>query len=539
VGQVTVTLTSDNDPPLATSDTFDAVKNITGQVLDPLNNDSIAPDEGESLTITAVGTPDQGGTVAIASDGLSLLYTPATDFEAQETFTYTISDGSAETAQATVTVNVLDYVPSTLAGSVYIDANNDGLQDAAEMVLAGVTVNLTGTDFGDQAVSQTLTTNSHGKYEFTDLAPGSYVISQVQPMYLIDGQERVGSQGGAEAQNDQIAIELTENTNGLNNDFGERGREASTFTLADFLASASESSLFGSFGDQPEEQWIALNSSWDQYEATDVTWHDNSHTLMIDVTDTQEIVNSAVLSWEAGHAVRQLGYELPVPLITLDNAPAAVGFTPASDESTGNEVVKVPDFSLPDVNETSATHGQDVSPRDYEGNVTAFYFGLATCDYCTLQFGHLDSLQDDLDTNYSELGIQIVGVNQADRESGNAVITEGRDLPWLQDVDANDDGDSDAWMAWEAQLRDVILLDAANQKISTYNLTQNGLGETDNYNHLKDLLVGAATAEGETDVYYQQDPGLQQAVSLIDRDQSSQTDDDYLEAVDEVLEMWL
>ncbi|MFP6602591.1 MAG: Ig-like domain-containing protein, partial [Pirellulaceae bacterium] len=127
VGQVTVTVTAENDPPLATSDTFDVVKNITAQVLDPLSNDSIAPDEGESLTITAVGTADQGGTVTIAGDGLSLLYTPATDFDAQETFTYTIGDGSGETAQATVTVNVLDYVPSTLAGSVYIDANNDGL----------------------------------------------------------------------------------------------------------------------------------------------------------------------------------------------------------------------------------------------------------------------------------------------------------------------------------------------------------------------------------------------------------------------------
>ena len=111
------------------------------------------------------------------------------------------------------------------------------------------------------------------------------------------------------------------------------------------------------------------------------------------------------------------------PLITLDNEPAAVDFTPASDESTGNEVVKVPDFSLPDVNETSATHGQDVSPRDYEGNVTAFYFGLATCSYCTAQFGHLDSLQDDLDANHDELGIKIVGVNMADRESHNDVMT--------------------------------------------------------------------------------------------------------------------
>ena len=37
-----------------------------------------------------------------------------------------------------------------------------------------------------------------------------------------------------------------------------------------------------------------------------------------------------------------------------------------------------PDFSLQDVNTNSATSGQNVSPRSYLGNVSAFYFGHAT-----------------------------------------------------------------------------------------------------------------------------------------------------------------
>jgi hypothetical protein len=36
------------------------------------------------------------------------------------------------------------------------------------------------------------------------------------------------------------------------------------------------------------------------------------------------------------------------------------------------------DFSLPDINETSATSGQNISPRDYLGQVSAWYFGHAT-----------------------------------------------------------------------------------------------------------------------------------------------------------------
>ncbi len=37
-----------------------------------------------------------------------------------------------------------------------------------------------------------------------------------------------------------------------------------------------------------------------------------------------------------------------------------------------------PDFLLQDVNPNSTTSGLDVSPRDYLGNTSAYYFGAAT-----------------------------------------------------------------------------------------------------------------------------------------------------------------
>jgi hypothetical protein len=33
---------------------------------------------------------------------------------------------------------------------------------------------------------------------------------------------------------------------------------------------------------------------------------------------------------------------------------------------------------IEDVNSTSATHGQDLHPNDYQGSVSAWYFGHAT-----------------------------------------------------------------------------------------------------------------------------------------------------------------
>jgi hypothetical protein len=39
---------------------------------------------------------------------------------------------------------------------------------------------------------------------------------------------------------------------------------------------------------------------------------------------------------------------------------------------------EIPDFALTDVNPNSATHDSTISPRDYLGDVSAWYFGHAT-----------------------------------------------------------------------------------------------------------------------------------------------------------------
>lgn len=106
---VTVTVNSVNDPPTANDDTFEVLKSSSANTLAVLANDSTAPDTGETLTITAVTQGNQGGTVQIAADNLSVIYTPAAGFKGDETFTYTVSDGHGGTDQATVTIHVLPF----------------------------------------------------------------------------------------------------------------------------------------------------------------------------------------------------------------------------------------------------------------------------------------------------------------------------------------------------------------------------------------------------------------------------------------------
>jgi len=50
--------------------------------------------------------------------------------------------------------------------------------------------------------------------------------------------------------------------------------------------------------------------------------------------------------------------------------------TDGGNTPSGNEAV--PDFSVPDVNPNSARYQENVSPRDYLGQISAWYFGHAT-----------------------------------------------------------------------------------------------------------------------------------------------------------------
>ena len=102
-------------------------------------------------------------------------------------------------------------------------------------------------------------------------------------------------------------------------------------------------------------------------------------------------------------------------------------------------------------------------------------------------------MQDDLDTSFPELDIQILGVNGAGLESGNALITSGRDIPWLQDVDVDHDGSSDVWVDWSVTYRDVLILDAENVRVGVFNLTTHDLGISQNYDTLRQMFVDAAS----------------------------------------------
>ncbi|VAW33363.1 T1SS secreted agglutinin (RTX), partial [hydrothermal vent metagenome] len=142
---VTVTVTDNptNDPPTAVNDSDSVVEDSGTTQIDVLANDS-DPDAGDTLSISAVGATDNGGT-AVSNAG-QIDYTPALNFVGTEVFTYTISDGNGGSNTATVTVSVSESPINDPPTAV--DDSASVVEDSGTTSI-GVLANDTDPDAGD------------------------------------------------------------------------------------------------------------------------------------------------------------------------------------------------------------------------------------------------------------------------------------------------------------------------------------------------------------------------------------------------------
>jgi protocatechuate 3,4-dioxygenase beta subunit len=96
---------------------------------------------------------------------------------------------------------------ASLGNKVWFDANNDGIQDAGETGVAGVTVNL--YDISGTNIIATTTTDALGNYVFNDLAPGTYSVG-FDPTTLPAGTNFVTpNASGSDSTNDSNADVVT------------------------------------------------------------------------------------------------------------------------------------------------------------------------------------------------------------------------------------------------------------------------------------------------------------------------------------------
>ncbi|MFN0186266.1 MAG: SdrD B-like domain-containing protein [Aquabacterium sp.] len=120
--------------------------------------------------------------------------------------------------------------PSSIAGRVWIDTDNDGVIDPGETGIPFVTIVLTGTDLLGNPVSLQVATDASGAYSFSGLRAGTYTVTEpTQPGGTVDGRTVAGSSGGSATSPGQLpssvsTIVLGGGAQSVDNNFGERRR---------------------------------------------------------------------------------------------------------------------------------------------------------------------------------------------------------------------------------------------------------------------------------------------------------------------------
>ena len=121
--QVTITVNSVNDAPVAVADSVPTLDNTLVTINVAANDTDVdAGDAPDSSTIAVASTPTNGSAVINAG---KIDYTPGSGFTGTDTFTYTIKDNAGDTSNAaTVTITVT-------AG---VDSDGDTISDAQEII---------------------------------------------------------------------------------------------------------------------------------------------------------------------------------------------------------------------------------------------------------------------------------------------------------------------------------------------------------------------------------------------------------------------
>ena len=177
--------------------------------------------------------PGTYGIEVVAPSGYAFTAADQGGNDAADSDVVAVTEGSSIARSGSVTLvagqnnTSLDagvYGPASLAGKVYVDANNNGTFDPGEAGIDNVSLSLSRTDAFGNTVTLTASTDSNGNYTFTNLAPGVYTLIESQPSGYVDGLDSLGSTGGT-LSNDRVdAITLSSGAAGTGYNFGEFNR---------------------------------------------------------------------------------------------------------------------------------------------------------------------------------------------------------------------------------------------------------------------------------------------------------------------------
>ena len=151
---VAITVSCDNDPPLAVNDAATLAEDAAATQIDVLANDTDIDGGPKAVDSKSNGAH---GAVAIEEEGTVLTYTPDANYCGPDSFTYTLNGGS--TATVSVTISCVDDPPAAVSDSATVA--EDSSPSSIEVL-----ANDTDVDGGAKAIASK-TNGAHGSVAIT------------------------------------------------------------------------------------------------------------------------------------------------------------------------------------------------------------------------------------------------------------------------------------------------------------------------------------------------------------------------------------
>lgn len=470
VGTVIVTVNPQANAPIAGNDELWTAEDspVTVPVGNLLANDS-DPD-GTTPTVVAGSFSDPpNGTLVYDPVAKTVTYTPDADFNGDDSFTYRISDGVAEST-ATVAVHVQPVNDPPVATDDNLNATEDA---AVEFIPAALLGNDSDVDGGTLSIQST-TNPSHGTVTF-DAVSGKYTYTPDADYYGIDTISYVVSDGLGGTDTGTVTITVTaandppvaandsasgsEDTlisgNVLANDTDADGDK---LTVTPFSGNLTHGTVVlnadGTFSYAPEPNW----SGTDGFNYTVSDGHGGTSTAT--VTLTVSAVNDAPVAVPDSETL-DLGSQTKVDIIVL-----------ANDTDTENDPLTIVSFDAASSNGGTVTQK---SGDTFEYTPPSGFTGTDTFTY---------TISDGTDTSQTTVTITVTG-NEPPRAYDNVYVKTGSN----QNISGNvitdvypspvGDADSDTETAQAALTVDAITeSDFTLSTNGAFSFTASGWGST-------------------------------------------------------------